>query len=38
MGWTRRSTKNRPLEMRWKRAWVVTEWNGSMGGYEMELP
>jgi len=22
MGWTRRSMKNRPLEMRWKRAWV----------------
>jgi len=21
-GWTRRSMKNRPLEMRWKRAWV----------------
>ena len=21
MGWTRRSMKNRPLEMRWKRAW-----------------
>ena len=22
LGWTRRSMKNRPLEMRWKRAWV----------------
>jgi len=38
MGQTRRSMKNRPLEMRWKMAWVVTEWNGSMGGYGMELP
>jgi hypothetical protein len=31
MGWTRRSGKNIPLEMRWKRAWVVTEWNETMG-------
>jgi hypothetical protein len=22
LGWTRRSMKNRPLKMRWKRAWV----------------
>jgi len=32
MGWTRRSGKNIPLEMRWKRAWVATEWNGTKGG------
>lgn len=31
MGWTRRSRKNIPLEMRWKRAWVATEWNETMG-------
>ena len=38
MGLTRRSMKNRPLEMRWKRAWVdlacnetgVGEWNGTL--------
>jgi len=28
MGWTRRSMKNRPLEMRWKRAWGKrNEWS-----------
>jgi len=27
MGWTRRSMKNRPLEMRWKIAWVDLAWN-----------
>jgi len=29
--------ENRPLEMRWKVAWVATEWNGTMGGYGMKL-
>ena len=23
--------------MRWKKAWVATDWNGTMGGYEMKL-
>ena len=28
LGWTRRSMKNRPLEMRWKRAWGKrNEWS-----------
>jgi hypothetical protein len=29
--------ENRPLDMRWKKAWVATDWNGTMGGYEMKL-
>ena len=31
LGWTRRSGKNIPLEMRLKRAWLATECNGTMG-------
>ena len=28
LGWTRRSMKNRPLEVRWKRAWGKrNEWS-----------
>jgi len=28
LGWTRRSMKNRPLEMRWKRSWGKrNEWS-----------